>query len=274
MDTWGISGGAFLVGYAALLVALFGVGRALRGRVVRDRDGWPPDSAVDVYEIAMLNEGPRLALAAAAASLRDAGALAVAEADGALVAAGPLPPAAHPLEQRVYADVRDGGARAARRLLRGRDPVLDDMSDRLHDLGLVPSARQRAFARAQALWIVPLVVLGGARVAAGSANGKPVGFVVALTGVAAVVAIAWAIDAPAITERGRKLLDAMRADERRAPSLPLAGSLALSGTTAVWAADASLAAAIGLPRETASGGGGWGLGGDGGGGGGCGGCGG
>jgi uncharacterized protein (TIGR04222 family) len=261
MDTWGISSGAFLVLYVALLAGAGALVYALRRTAVRDDGELRLEPDLQACEVAMLNEGPKLALATAAAGLRDAGALAV-DADGALVVSGPLPSGAHPLERWLFGQVAAGDRFRVWQLR--REPVLGAMRDRLRELGLVPTRRQLAVVRLQALWFVSIAALGVARFDAGSANGKPVGFIGMLMLVAGGLAIACAVGAPARTQRGDRVLDALRADDREAALVAPAGTLALSGATSLWAADASLAAAVGLPRE--SGGGGW-FGGDGGGGG-------
>src|ERR687888_1086091 len=116
MDTWGISGGHFIALYIALLAGVFACAYALRRRVVRDREPSSHLPELDVYELALLNEGPRLVIAAAAANLRDAGALAVREGDGALVVAEPPAGAPHELEWRVGEAVRGERAEDQRRL--------------------------------------------------------------------------------------------------------------------------------------------------------------
>jgi uncharacterized protein (TIGR04222 family) len=267
MDTWGISSGAFLVLYVALLAGVGGLVYGLRRHAVREHDELRPEPSLRACDVAMLNEGPKLALATAAAGLRDAGALAV-DGDGGLVASGPRPSGAQPLERWLYGQVADHDRFRVWQLR--REPVLAEMREHLRELALVPTRGQLAFVRLQALWFVPVAALGVARFDAGSANGKPVGFIGMLMLVAAGLAIACAVGAPARTERGDRVLEALRADDHEATPAAPAGALALSGATSLWAADAGLAAAIGLPRE--SGGGGW-FGGDGGGcgGGGCGG---
>ena len=120
--------------------------------------------------------------------------------------------------------------------------------------GLAPTPEQRARYRAAGLWFVPLLALGMARVAAGSANGRPVGFLVALLVVTVVAA-----------RRAR------RAGARRPPSwagAPCGGSgprpggrpagaspaelgmaTALFGAGVLWAADVETALALRVPRE-------------------------
>jgi uncharacterized protein (TIGR04222 family) len=173
MNTWGISSGDFLVLYVALLGGAAGIAYALRRRAVRDRDELWTEQDLKACDVVLLNEGPQLALATAAAGLRDQGALAV-DPDGALVVSGPLPTGAHPLERWLYGQVTDGDRLRVWPLRRA--PVLREGRNRLRELGLVPTRRQLAFVRLQSFWLLPLVVLGLARVDAESANERaPVG---------------------------------------------------------------------------------------------------
>jgi uncharacterized protein (TIGR04222 family) len=106
MHTWGISGPWFLVIYVVLfglagLAALFG--RRPRARPAPEH---PVDPAeLDPYEVAMLNGGERLAVTAAVANLKQAGAIGAGQTSRMIVADGRLPLDAHPVEQAVYATV-------------------------------------------------------------------------------------------------------------------------------------------------------------------------
>jgi uncharacterized protein (TIGR04222 family) len=152
------------------------------------------------------------------------------------------------------------------------------LGERLRLAGLAPTPEQRTRYRAAGLWFLPLLALGVARVAAGSANGRPVGFLVALLAVTVVVAVVLCLRVPRITELGRRTLRRLRAETRRpaagASPAELGMATALFGAGVLWAADAETAAALQLPRESGAHAGGFGDGGGGGGGscgGGCGG---
>jgi uncharacterized protein (TIGR04222 family) len=181
--------------------------------------------------------------------------------------------------QRTLGDVR-----AALAL----EPALAALRERLVQGGLVPSSEQRARFRAAALWFVPLLALGAARVAAGSANGRPVGFLVGLLAVTVVVAVVLALRMPQATEPGRRILQQLRMANPRptgglAPA-EMTMAMALFGAGVLWTADTDTALLMRVPREHSAFGGvhaggdagggdgcGGGGGGCGGGGGGCGG---
>ena len=101
---------------------------------------------------------------------------------------------------------------------------------------------------------MPLLALGVARVAAGSANGRPVGFLVVLLAVTAVVAAVLCLRVPPATELGRRTLGRLRAETRRptagASPAELGMATALFGAGVLWAADVETAAALRLPRES------------------------
>jgi uncharacterized protein (TIGR04222 family) len=154
------------------------------------------------------------------------------------------------------------------------EPAMDALRERLRRGGLVPSPEQRARYRAAVLWFVPVAALGAVRVAAGSANGRPVGFLVALLVATVVAAVVLALRVPSATELGRRTLGRLRAETRKptagASPAELGMATALFGAGVLWAADTETALAMRLPREHGAFLGGIG-GGDGGGGGSCGG---
>jgi len=65
------------------------------------------------------------------------------------------------------------------------------------------------------LWFLPLLALGAARVVAGSANGRPLGFLVLFLLVTLVVAAALVLRVPNATELGRRTLEWLRAEHPR-----------------------------------------------------------
>jgi hypothetical protein len=112
------------------------------------------------------------------------------------------------------------------------------------------------------LWFVPLVALGAARVAAGSANGRPVGFLVLLLLVTAVVAAVLVRQVPNATELGRRTLQGLRAQHPRpaagASPAELSMGTALFGAGILWAADSDTAMLLRVPREHGAFAGDWG----------------
>ena len=190
--------------------------------------------------------------------------------------AGTAPPAgAHPVEWATYQLVADrpDHPRWALGAELCRAPAMAAVRERLRQAGLAPTPEQRARYRAAGLWSLPLLALGVARVVAGTANGRPVGFLVVLLVVTVVVAVALCLRVPNATELGRRTLGRLRAETGRpaggASPAELAMATALFGAGVLWSADVEMAMALRLPREQSAFLGGAGA--DGGGGGSCGG---
>jgi uncharacterized protein (TIGR04222 family) len=255
METWGITGPRFLAVYAILL-ALSALAAWIDRRRRLGRDVRTMNVALDPYEIAVLNGGRRLAAAAAAANLRQAGAL---RFEGRrLVLAGPLPAGAHRVERALYQTV----ARGERRdplldVIPGNVDGLDEVEDRLVQLGLRWDRQRARTTLAVLLWFVPVLALGMARLVAGLSAGRPVAFLVGLLVVTAIIAVALARPPSGRTRAGDRLLASMR---RAGPqpawasgAMPIglaAGSVALFGAASLWEADAELASALGIGRST------------------------
>ena len=293
MNTWGISGSYFLLLYVGLFVISWFVVLAVRRRIaaaagkaaVLDE---PP--RLDVYEMAMLNGGGRLALAAAACQLKEAGKLRV---EGrALEAGGHLPADADPVETWLYTYVHERDVSASGLPDEDRaEPVLGPIRDRLEKLGLLLTARQRESMRWAVLWFAPLLALGIARVVAGTAHHHPVSYLVILMVATVVVAVNLCLlprrqvstspavrlfRLPRVTTAGLRVLNDFSGRSgygslsAEAEPSALASQVAMSGMGAVLLADAAFAATLGI--SSASGGGFFGGTGAGGcGGGGCGG---
>ena len=79
----------------------------------------------------------------------------------------------HPVEWATYQLVADrpDHPRWALGAELCRAPAMAALRERLRLAGLAPTPEQRTRYRAAGLWFVPLLALGVARVAAGSANG-------------------------------------------------------------------------------------------------------
>jgi uncharacterized protein (TIGR04222 family) len=278
MKTWGISGPQFLLLYVALFAVTAAVVAAVRRRALAAPEGPAATPArLDPYEAAYLNGGGSLVATAAVSNLLRGGLVASAARRGRRVrlSARTAPAAgAHPVEWAAYQVVAAnpgrtlGDVRAAIAV----EPAMAALGERLRRGGLVPSPEQRARYRAAALWFLPVAALGAVRVAAGSANGRPVGFLVALLVVTVVVAAALALRVPRATELGRRTLQQLRlANPRPAGGLAPAEmtmAMALFGAGVLWTADTDTALLLGVPREHSRYGG---VGGDGGTGAGCGG---
>jgi uncharacterized protein (TIGR04222 family) len=283
LSTWGISGPRFLLLYVVLLVVTAVVVALARRRALAVPDGAAAVPArLDPYEVAFLNGGAGLVATTAVSNLLRGGLLANASrrrggqirlAPGAAPGAG-----VHPVEWATYELV---AARPNRPLgdlqaALGRSPAVAALRERLRLGGLAPTPEQQVRYRATGLWFAPLLALGATRVAAGVANGRPVGFLVALLAVTVGVAAALCLRVPDATELGRRTLGRLRAETRRpavgASPAELGMATALFGAGVLWAADVETALALRVPREHGAFFGGiGGDGGDGGGGGGCGG---
>jgi uncharacterized protein (TIGR04222 family) len=283
MDTWGISGPQFLLLYVALFAVTVPVVVLARRRALAGPPGAAAPARLDPYEAAFLNGGSGLVATTAVTSLLRDGVLTSTSRRGRRVRLGvrAAPPAgAHPVEWATYQLVAAQPDRtlAEVQAALGREPAVAAVRERLRLGGLAPTPEQRARCRAAGLWFAPLVVLGVARAAAGSANGRPVGFLVALLAVTVAVAVVAALRVPDVTALGRRTLGRLRAETRRPPvgasPAELGMATALFGAGVLWAADVETAMALRVPREHGAHLGG--VGGDGGGGscGGGGGCGG
>jgi uncharacterized protein (TIGR04222 family) len=289
MKTWGISGPQFLLLYVALFAVTAAVVAAARRRALAAPDGPAATPArLDPYEAAYLNGGGSLVATAAISSLLRGSQVAntARRGRGVRLSTRAAPTAgAHPVEWAAYQVVAASPGRTLGdvRGALAREPAMAALGERLRHGGLVPSPEQRSRYRAAALWFLPLLALGAARVAAGSANGRPVGFLVALLVVTVVVAAGLALRVPQTTELGRRTLQQLRlANPRPTGGLTPAEmtmAMALFGAGVLWTADTNTALLLRVPREhSASGGdagagcsGGSGCGGGGCGGGGCGG---
>src|SRR5690606_8271839 len=94
-------------------------------------------------------------------------------------------------------------------------------------------------------------------------NDRPVGFLIALTIVTAIAAVAFFASVPRMTRSGRATLTELRTRNRHldpghSPAWATYGAtgaamgVALYGGAAFWAADPAFAALTGLPRHTAT----------------------
>jgi uncharacterized protein (TIGR04222 family) len=286
MYTWGISGPQFLLIYLVLLaVTVLGVVLARRRALAGDGAAVP--ARLDLYEIAELSGGGALvATTAVTGLLRKGGLTSSSRRRGqpARLVAGTAPgPQAHPVEWAVYQQVAASPNRRLRDVQAALEqaPALAAVRERLRLHRLAPTPEQRVRCRAAVLWFVPVLALGVARVGAGRANGRPVGFLVALLVATVVVAAVFLLRVPNATELGRRTLRELRAANPRpaagASPAELSMATALFGAGVLWAADTDTALLLRVPREHgafAGDWGGWGGCGDGGGGDGGGGCGG
>jgi uncharacterized protein (TIGR04222 family) len=175
-DTWGIPGPTFLLSFVGAVVVLAILATVHRRSLFAGAPGTDVER-LGPQQIAYLNGRGKLAVYTALGGLRAAGAIGSGP-DKTLVQSGPLPSGLTPLDSAVY--------NAAGRRIRAREvaadqwvvAAIDQLREGLEATGLATTARQRRIAR---LWGVAggaLIVLGIARLIAGIANDKAVGFLV------------------------------------------------------------------------------------------------
>jgi uncharacterized protein (TIGR04222 family) len=284
MNTWGISGPDFLLLYIGLFIVTWVVVLAARqrtGAAGTATASYPPE--LGLYEAAMLNGGGQLALATAVCRLKEAGSVRLNKNDGRIVASGPLPADADPVEEWVYTHVEDSAVGAWDLLDDGpAGPVLDPIRDRLEKLGLMPTGRQTTLMLRQVLWFAPLLALGIARVIAGTAHHHPVTYLVMLM----LLSVGLAVNLcrlprrkvstsptsrlfylPRTTRAGARALKSVRMEPVGDYGSPVFGSgtlawaVAMTGLGAVVLSDAAMAATLGIGSGSSWWGGGWSRGG-------------
>jgi uncharacterized protein (TIGR04222 family) len=255
--TWGISGPDFLWFYAGLSAAL-SAAIACAWWLARGAAGDSTDTTtreLDMFELALLNGGPELAVTTAATKMLHDGVLR-RDVDGSLVTALQPGIGACRIEREVFDAV---GRRQAIHM----DDVQDEMAgnDAIRSLrnslveeGLMLKRSRAAWLHSAWLLGAGLAALGVARLSVGASDDKSVGLLIAAVG-AVVLATFWlAQQRPNATARGRRIVNRWRED---LPGLPQAGqsafTAALFGAAALWLIDPEIATALGVPRESATG---------------------
>lgn len=265
-ETWGISGPTFLGLYAVLAVAV-GIGAFVARQVVSrrgPRDVPDVDLAATPIDAAYLNRGATLAVLAACGALKAAGALSIEP--GRLVVARPvdLPPDLPRLSWYVH----QAAARPVRLdRLADNPPIaaeLREISDRLTRSGLLAAASALRAQRAIGLLLVAVLAVGVVRLAAGTANGRPVGNLVLLLIGTAIAAIAYQATVKRVTPAGQRALERVRRrNHALSPGMkpswssygPNAAALSVGafGVAALWAADPGFAGGLGLSQPSTGG---------------------
>jgi uncharacterized protein (TIGR04222 family) len=262
-DTWGISGPTFLMYYlatAAVVVvgSILHRARLFAGRREANRRRLTSDQA------AYLNGGPRLAVYAALAGLRHAGAIGLGP-DGALTRAGSLPAGSTTLDQAIYHAAGNGVRPRALAAQQWVADALTDLRERLERDGLALTADQRRAARTGPLLLLALAAVGLLRTFAGLSNDRPVGFLILAVLALGAVALVQLLRTPTSTRAGREALKSLQADNRylspsRHPSYATYGAtgaalgVALFGTASLYAMDPAFASAAEVQRQFAGGG--------------------
>lgn len=288
-NTWGIPGPVFLGLYLVTAAVLVAIALLRRNEIL---NGSTYDaSLLSPQQVAYLRGGAPLAVWAALAGLRSAGAINV-NPDRRLTASGSPPSNSAALDQAIHL--------AASRGLRAQELSSDrGVRQAVHQLradlvrhGLALSDEQRATLRNTALLLTGLFAIGMLRLGAGLANERPVGWLF-LAQVALLVVIVLLFRRPWRTRTADRVLRRLRHRHTHLaphhnPAYATYGAagatmgVALFGTAALWAMDPGFAEQAQIQQQflaggSAAGGGGTagvGNGGDGGscgGGGGCGG---
>ncbi|NBH07659.1 TIGR04222 domain-containing membrane protein, partial [Amycolatopsis sp. SID8362] len=192
-DPWGISGPDFVVLYIALLGAVLLV-RAVVSGVVGSRalraDTGRPVPQPTVYQLAFLAGGPDRAVDAAIAALVDRGQLRV-NSYKQVSQAGARP--SEPLEQAVY-DMAQLSTTTTLRAYGRQSAAMRALEEGLDQHGLLASAAAKRQARTIGLLLqLAVLALGLVRLLNGISLGRPVGILVFLVLVAAVLAIVAAV---------------------------------------------------------------------------------
>lgn len=177
-DTWGIPGPAFAGFYLLAMVVVVAATIIIRRAIHGGRDA---ARELHPYEVAYLIGGGRRAVATAVAGLRADGAVETS-GDGHLRAIAAPRTMRAALDLAVHETLVRGLVTTARTLVAGEkvQRAVEGIHDTLVRDGLVASPRQRAWSRLAVLLPALLFGLGIARLVAGAARGRPVGYLIVL----------------------------------------------------------------------------------------------
>lgn len=212
-ETWGMSGTSFLVLYVFLAVTATVLAGWYRSRTAagapagaRVVDGRPED-------VAYLNGGSDLAVYAALSAMHVDGTIVTSDrTTGQVRAGGPLTRSATDLQRAIH---RSAHRLTPRRTLRTHAAVQSELrriGQRLETAGLLLSATERTRYRAAAALPGLVAALGLARAAADAATMRPVGVLILLSLVQAVIATGFVLAAPLRTRAGDAALSRTRVE--------------------------------------------------------------
>jgi uncharacterized protein (TIGR04222 family) len=276
-DTWGIDGTTFLLLYGALCAATAVTIWLARRTMLNTGAGFAGTPELDAYEMALLNDGPQLAITTVATKLH--GEHVLGSDEGTTIVAKTPPEEPCEIEREVYDAIQRTNGMSSDVLRRTLENCasIRSMQARLTDAGLLLEPGRRLGVRALCVLALPVLMLGAARVFAGWENDQPILFIAIATFVVGACTLNLAKRRTWATARGNALLAEQRertnpdAAGLGSPEFPLA--IALFGAGVLWLAAPQIASAWSVPRDAGAAGNG-GSGGCGGGCGGCGGCGG
>jgi uncharacterized protein (TIGR04222 family) len=259
-DTWGISGSSFIVMYLVIAAAVWVATTRARRALADPR---PRRAAADLtgrpHDVAYLNGGGELAVTSALSAMHLRGT--IAPQRGSVQAVGRLDPDTDDLERAIHFTA---GSAVARRRLPFHKPVttaLETIQTRLVDAGLLVSPEQRSRILRQGLWMLGVAGLGLVRLLAGTADGKPAGFLLVALIAVVVVALVQLGRCPRRTRLGdRALRDLAERHHSLSPTLrpdwavygPAAAALGVGifGVGALWASDPAFADELAVQKAT------------------------
>ena len=210
-NTWGVSGQAWLLGYAVLALAVLVGVLAARRRIAAEWTGTP--AAADLerrpHDAAYLNGGPELAVLSALSSMHVSGTI-VADGRGRVSADARASAGAGELERAIHLAAAAPISRQRLATNRIVHTALDNIRRRLTEAGLLLSRDQQSRVKGTGGWLAAVAGIGLLRLLAGVANGAPVGFLVLELLVVGVIAAILMSRAPRRTPRGDMELERLR----------------------------------------------------------------
>lgn len=261
-DTWGISGTTFLIGYGVIaLVVLVAAIRTRRVLADPARKAPIPDLASRPNDAAFLNGGGDLAICSSLASLRLRGL--VQARRGTISAIGR--PDGDDLDRAVMFVTTSPVPRSRLVWQRPVGIALDRIESRLVAEGLLLSVVTRRKIRSVGLWMLAVAAIGFARILAGIAFARPIGYLIIEFLAVVVVTVVLFVKVPRRTRSGDRLLASMRNDlDRYAPAQrpdwtvygasAAALGVGLYGASALWASDPAMAEELAVHRMSSGGG--------------------
>lgn len=257
MDTWHISGPAFLSIYGVLIAAVIviGVGWKAWQTGPGAKAAGPGSRRLGVYHLAYLTAGRPRVCETAVASLLDGGYLRT-NSKGELTQVSQQAPR-DPVEMALYAGAR---SRRARELVSVLERPCQALADDLAAAGyLVPTAATRRRRRVTFMLAVLVALVGLARLIAGMANEKPVEFLFVAFIVADLVAIVSFLilrtaRPDVVTGAGGKMVTGARRGDRSALPLAVGSGVAVAVAVAGLSAfpDEQIVSALGSVPQQAS----------------------
>ena len=172
-----VQGGSFLMLFLLMLALVIPAGLGLQKLVLSSAGGKVSGhERLDAYQIAYLTGGKQRVLQTALLRLYATGAIAF-HLDK-VVAAGALPAGAEAIERRLHGQLGKSPRKVAPGLV---DSDAAAIRQALRRFGLVPDEEAGLWGfAALALVLAPVFVIGLLRISHGTANGRPVGFLIAL----------------------------------------------------------------------------------------------